>query len=100
MDTEAFDRLTELAPAGTTIYTVLRSVAPSGMSRRISVYVIIDNKPRFLDGLIERAGFFKQRSGKEGLYLSGAGMDTAFHLIYTLSKRLHNDGYALNHEWI
>lgn len=100
MDTEATNRLTELAPVGTTVYTVLRTVSPSGMSRRISAYVIIDNEPRFLDGLIERAGYFKRRGDKEGLYLSGAGMDMGFHLVYSLSKRLHNDGYALNQKWI
>lgn len=99
--TPALDRLREIVPAGTTVYVILRKVAPSGMSRNMSAVVFVDGEPRTLDGLILAAGIGqKPRNGADGVQMRGAGMDMGFALVYDLAWRLHNDGYSLSHRWL
>lgn len=93
--TEAIESLRELLPAGTVVYTLIRSVASSGMSRRISVFVVRDGELVDLDWRIHRSGIAKRRGNdKEGLFMSGVGMDMAFALTYNLGMALHDDGYS------
>lgn len=101
--------LRQLAPTGATIYCVLRDVSRSGMSRRISFYVIQDNRPRCIDYLIEvlGTGGAKRHGNKDGLVVPGCGMDMGFHVVYSLARSLHSDapgsgdaGYALQHSWL
>ena len=32
--------------------------------------------------------------------VGGCGMDMGFHLVYTLSRELFDDGYYVKHEWL
>lgn len=91
---EAKNRLRELLKPGDKVYTVLRHVSQSGMFRRISV-LKIDGKGDVytLDGLIEITGLAKRRGRKEGLAVSGCGMDMGFHLVYELSRMLWPSGF-------
>lgn len=85
---------------GDTVYTVLRHVSSSGMSRRIDCYAI---------------GIAKRHASKQGLVVPGCGMDMGYHLVYSLgcalwpkgTKKPHGTrngepdstgGYALKHE--
>lgn len=108
---QSLEELRAMLKAGETVYSVLRHVSPSGMTRRIDFYTIKDNKPRFLTGYM--AGALGYRWGdKAGLVVGGCGMDMGFHVVYCLSRVLfpdgfdddggrHNDGgYALRHEWL
>lgn len=87
---------------GQIVYTNLRHVAQSGMSRAISVHVIYNGEivdlthhvARFLDYSTENVG-----RGR-GLNVWGAGMDMGFHIVYSLAHKLYGDGYALNHRWL
>lgn len=92
---EARKGLKELLPKGSEVYTIVRSVASSGMSRRISVFVVHDGELLDLDWKIERAGIAKRRAGKDGLYMAGVGMDMAFALVYDIAMTLHDDGYSI-----
>lgn len=81
------------------VYSVLRHVSQSGMSRRISFYTIVENKPRYLDWYISKILDYK--IGKnEGLIVSGCGMDMGFHVVYNLSSVLFEQPYLLNNNWI
>lgn len=101
--TEALDKLKDILKAGDTLYTILRNVSSSGMSRVISVVKVEDGDIRILDGLIERAGLYKRTpasSRHDGLKVSGAGMDMGFAVVYRLSGAVLEDGYALKQRWL
>ncbi len=94
----------------TTIYTMLRHVSASGMSRRISAFYVNRKTGELisLDWYIERILGWK-RSDKGGIIVGGCGMDMGFHLIYSLSSAIYHDpknkkgrdsGYTLKHKWI
>ncbi len=92
-----------------TIYCVLREVSRSGMSRRISFYILQDNRPRCVDHLVATigAGGARQHATKDGLVVQGGGMDMGFHVVYSLSRSLYLDapnerdaGYHVAHEWL
>lgn len=101
-------RLLEILKPGDTVYTVLRHVSASGMSRRIDLYAIKDGRMQYLSG--HAAGVMGWRlPDKPGIVVGGCGMDMGFHLVYSLSYALFKDsppeghkdgGYALRHEWI
>jgi hypothetical protein len=93
--------LLNILKEGDTIYTVLRHVSASGMSRRIDLYTFKDNKPVYLTG--HYAMMQGEDPPKDGYKVGGCGMDMGFHLVYTLSSLLYKKdrgGYELRHEWI
>lgn len=121
---EAIERLRELCPPGTTIYTVLRHVSRSGMSRLITVCMVKDGRIRDLTWDAGKALDWPLPSGKRGIRTDGAGMDMGFHLVHSLSYAIHGmqgkgttrtpsgmcpvqptpenygAGYSLRHEWL
>jgi len=85
--------------ANDTVYCVLRHVSASGMSRNIDFYIIKNNQPLFITGLI--ANLLGLKRAKEGLTVKGCGMDMGFATVYNLSATLWpGNGYALNATWI
>ena len=65
------------------ILATIKSVARSGMSRRISFALIKNNEVLVLDGVISKLTGFKD-NGKyshEGLTVGGCGMDMVFHTL-------------------
>ena len=84
---EAANELRKLLKPGDTVYTVLRHVSGSGMSRRIDLYVIRDGAPRYLSGYVGRALEYR-RHKDGGLVVGGCGMDMGFHLVYKLGATL------------
>ena len=85
-----------------TIYSIIRHVSASGMSRRIDFYCIIDNQPRYLTGYIADILGYKV-SNKGGINVQGCGMDMCFDTVYRLSCNLycsdkyeHDKAYKLN----
>jgi hypothetical protein len=112
----ARDRLLEILTPGDTVFTILRHVSQSGMSRRIDLYAIQDNGPRYLSGYASTVLDMKL-SDKGGIVTGGCGMDMGFDLVYRLGAALwpngtdkphgtrngepdSNGGYALKHQWI
>lgn len=123
-EAEAIVHLREVLKPGDTVYTVLRHVSRSGMSRNIDLYYIKDNKPVWISAYVGCAIGSPQSKRNwersQGLTVGGCGMDMGFHLVYSLGRVLYRDGfevegrgrngdtsghdkdggYALEHRWI
>jgi hypothetical protein len=108
--------LLEILKPGQIVYTRLRSVSKSGMSRRISLHIVQGTE---IVDITYRAAIAmgNKLSDKGGIVVSGCGMDMGFSLVYNLGYRLwpngtpephgsrngtpdSNGGYALKHKWI
>lgn len=110
-DREAgLNQLRSWVKPGDTVYTTLRSVSRSGMSRNMEVFVIKDNEPIRLTWWICKAGIGGARYDlkTESLKVGGCGMDMGFHIVYSLSCALfcydggynHDAAYSLKHRWL
>ena len=113
---EAIEELRNILKPGDTVYTVLRHVSRSGMSRGIDLYCIKDNEPRWITGYAGKAigtpQSLKDWHNEAGLRVHGCGMDMGFHVVYSLSRALFpagfetghglnpDGGYALKHRWL
>lgn len=97
---EACAFLAERISAGDTLWTNVTHVARSGMSRRISVYLIRDNEPWNISGYVAKALGLRLNRDDLAVHVSGCGMDMGFHVVYELSHALFNDGYAINQRWL
>jgi hypothetical protein len=120
---EAIHDLRRLLKPGTTVWTNLRSVSSSGMSRHISVHTIShgrwNGKPetnlRDISGMVARALGYKQGDRDGALVVGGCGMDMGFHVVYSLSSTLYwyvkdpnpesafrsgGGGYTLKQHWL
>ena len=97
---EAIQKLQEVVKKGDTLYTQLEHVSKSGMTRHIKVRQLKNDRPLNWTYLVSKALDWKVSDKTNGLKGSGCGMDMGFHLIYTLSRELFNDGYAIKHEWL
>lgn len=107
---EAKDRLASyyLKP-GAKVYTVVRSVSSSGMSRTMSLYVVIDGQLCNITYHAAKALDYSlvDVNGSRVMRVGGCGMDMGFHAVYSLSAFLFRDlnldgdpGYLLKQEWI
>ena len=82
-----------------TLYTILRHVSNSGMSRDISVIAIRDNEIYHLDYLVSKLTGYKL-SKNEGVKIGGCGMDMGFALVYSFSSRVFPTGFRYRkNEW-
>ena len=93
------DDLREMVARGDTIYSVLRHVSASGMSRRIDFYALKSGVPVWLSGYM--AGLLSYKIHKRGgLLVQGCGMDMGFHVVCGLSFKLYGAETVLRSEWI
>ncbi len=98
---------------GDTVYTLIRTVSSSGMSRTISLKVAKEG--RILDltyfASVVLGWPLVEANGSRALRVGGAGMDMGFHTVYTLARVLFRDkyegqagavdaGYSLQQAWI
>ena len=92
---EAAKYLRKILKPGNTVYTVLRHVSQSGMSRHISL-VIVSKKDGLRDITWQAARVLGHRRDERdgGLKVSGCGMDMGFHIVYSLSRRLFPNGFG------
>jgi hypothetical protein len=111
--------LRKILKPGGTVYTILRSVSSSGMTRVVSVVIAhkgdIRNITHLVAGATEHS--LKFGGGFDGIVLTGCGMDMGWNLVYVLGASLwpngtrkphgtrngepdSNGGYALHHEWL
>lgn len=91
-------RLGERLRPGAKVYTVLRSVARSGLSRRISAFVLVPNE----SGECEMVNIgrdvalvldLRYDTQAGAVKVSGCGMDMGFWLVYGLSFALFPQGF-------
>jgi hypothetical protein len=89
-----------------TVYTVLRSVSSSGMTRKISLKVAEGSSIYDITHLAAKALGEKiaDANGHNSIKVNGCGMDMGFHLVYGLSSVLYagqeRAGYVLSHRWL
>lgn len=91
---EAIARLREWVKPGDTLYTILRHVSASGMTRRISVKLVErKNGGGMMSDLtwnVAKACDYRVNSGRhEGLVVTGVGMDMGFAVVNDLSYVLY-----------
>lgn len=91
--TEAREELRQMLPPGSRVYTTLRHVSRSGMLRTIDCHSITDNSPYWLSGMIARATGMGCDHKRQGIKMSGCGMDMGFALVYELSQVLYPSGF-------
>jgi hypothetical protein len=103
------ERLSAMLTPGDTVYTMVRSVSSSGMSRTMSLYIVKDNRLVNITYYAAHALEWPlvEKNGSRVLRVGGCGMDMGFHTVYTLSRVLFaatmpsgDAGYALKQEWI
>lgn len=99
------------------VYTILRTVSASGMSRTLSVVTIgADGQIHDITGSVAIA--LGDRTNDKGhIRVNGCGFDVGFDVVYRLGRTLWPDGtpephgtrnskpdsdggYALNHRWL
>ena len=102
----AIEFLTKTLKPGDTVYTVLKHVSQSGMTRLISAYIVVDGRIVDISWHISHVLDW-HRAENGGVKVGGCGMDMGFHMVYSLSYVLFkNDnnksdaGYTLNQTWM
>ncbi len=99
---ESIATLKKMLKPGDSVYSIVRTVARSGMSRTIDFYIIAKDdytkKPRlfYLSYHIARALGYS-RSDDGALKVSGCGMDMCFHVVYSLGSKLWPKGTPKPH---
>lgn len=90
---EARADLAALLVPGETVYTILRNVSRSGMTRHLDVYVMRDNAPRRITWAVGKACGYAYSDRWDALTVGGCGMDMGFHVVYGLSRTIYPDGH-------
>lgn len=105
---EAFEKLRSWIKPGDTVYTVLRSASRSGMSRKISLFVLsvgLDGKP-WIQDITGWAGQAMGRSYSmdDGIRINGCGMDMGYALVEDLASAVFGRDTRgigpLNQRWL
>lgn len=103
---EQIEKLREWFPKGSTVYTILRKVSASGMSRQISVVCLRIDGDKIVDlhpnwSVAKVLGRRLNKGGAhDALVIGGCGMDMGFEIAYSLGAAIHGDGYSLKHRWL
>ena len=113
---DALKQLREWMPRGTTVYTILRHVSKSGMTRHISLVLLAKDGERIIPvhpnwTVAKAMGWTLVNShGSNAIKVGGCGMDMGHHLVYSISMALYGkdaaDKYdpscldALKQEWL
>lgn len=94
---EAIERLRGWLKPGDTVYTILRHVSRSGMSRDISIVIIRDGETLHPNHAVSKAigARLVNAHGSDALRIGGCGMDMGFHVVYELSHALFPKGFKL-----
>jgi len=93
-------------PSTPVIYTILRRVTASGLTRDISLFYDSPEGIRPITHTAARALGDKviSSNGFNAIRQHGAGMDMGFNLVYNLSALIYKDlergGYQLSHRWL
>ena len=100
---QALETLRGMFKPGDTLHCIIRSVARSGMSRRMDYYAMIDGEPRWITPLMVRVGVPDQswaswRKGRDydGARIDGCGMDMCFESAYRLGRVLFPEGFKVD----
>jgi len=78
------------------VYTVLRGVSRSSMTRWLDLFVIIKNEPYRITYSVANILDWKYSRKREAIIVNGCGMDMGFHTVYSLSRVLYPKGFKVN----
>ncbi len=92
----AIEYLRTILTPGTTVYTLCLSVSSSGMSRKISCYVVNNGRIQNISGYVGNAIDYNRDYKTGALKVSGCGMDMGFHVVYSLGRALYPEGFKLS----
>jgi len=90
---EAQNTLRPLLPPGGTVFTDVKHVSRSGMSRTIKAFVIEGTEIRDISRLVAKATDTAFDPKLYGVKMGGCGMDMGFALVYKLSRSLYPAGF-------
>jgi len=100
---ESLETLRSIINPGDTINCIIRSVARSGMSRRIDFYINQSGVMSWITPHVLRLGVmdethkaWRNRGEPNGAYISGCGMDMCFESVYRLGRVLFPQGFAVD----
>jgi len=82
--------------AGSTIYTTVKHVSRSGMSRTIAAYVVHKGTVHDVSYLVADAIGARFDRDRGGVIMGGCGMDMTFAMVYSLSRSLFPKGHRCN----
>ena len=75
-----------------TIYSIIRHVSQSGMTRHISFHYIEDGRIYSMNHLISEATGFKFNKNYDALVVKGGGIDMAYHVVEHYSRSTGKEG--------
>jgi hypothetical protein len=93
----AMNMLRTLLKDGDVVFTILRYVSESGMTRHIDLVTFKDNSPVWLSYHTARVLDYPQVKDESSLKIKGRGMDMGYHTVYSLGRVLK---IKLNHRWL
>lgn len=83
---QAIADLQTILKPGQEVSAIVRKVAPSGMSRTISLYIVDYGSIKCIDYTAALA--LDWPDANPGIRVTGCGMDMCFHTVYTLGHTL------------
>lgn len=83
---QAIKDLQAILKPGQEVYTIVRKVAPSGMSRVISLYIVDYDRIKCIDYISALA--LDWPDANPGIRVTGVGMCMLYHTVETLSRTL------------
>ena len=92
---EAIEKLQAMLKPGSRVYTILRHVSSSGMSRDISVVIGAGKDIQDITWYAAKAmcDTLRDSKGHRAIRVGGCGMDMGFNLVYNLSRTLFPNGF-------
>ena len=114
---QSLEYLRKTLQPGAEVFTQVRHVSKSGMTRWLDVYTVIDGSIRNITWDVCAAADFTFCSRRHALKIEGCGMDMGFQAVYCLGLTLWpagtlephgmrngepdtNGGYALRQRWL
>lgn len=97
---EAKGYLKEVIKEGDTIYTLVKKVSPSGMSRQIVVIIRTDTGISNISWWVASALGYRICKDRDSFSVSGCGMDMGYAVAYDIGAELFGDGYKIKHAWL
>tara|TARA_B100001093_G_C26540463_1_gene889995 strand:- start:224 stop:595 length:372 start_codon:yes stop_codon:yes gene_type:complete len=81
--------LKELLKRNETIYSIIRHVSQSGMTRHITFFIIKDDQVWHIDNLISDYLDYRTNKRFNALVVGGCGMDMAFSVVNNLQEAMN-----------
>jgi|TARA_E500000178_G_scaffold327843_1_gene357286 hypothetical protein len=82
-------KLNQILKRNETIYSVIRHVSQSGMTRHITFFIIKDGQVWHIDNLISDYLDYRTNKRFNALVVGGCGMDMAFSVVNNLQEQMN-----------